>query len=125
MNLDDKIKEALQKDAKEVEQLLGKEEGLFGQIFGLFQGNMKCWNIFGMVLAVLTAILMFWSGYHFFISEQVGERIFWGILLLAFWIGTIGIKMWFWLEMNRNSTSREIKRLEIAVAQLTRKLNKE
>ena len=62
-------------------------------------------------------------GYQFFISEGMDDRIFWGVLLLAFWTGTIGIKIWFWLEMNRNSTLREIKRLELAVAQLTVKLN--
>ena len=125
MNLDDKIKEALQMDAKEVEMVLSKEDGLFSQLFGLFRGSMMIWNIFGLVLAVVTAVFMFWSGYHFFISESLDERIFWGVLLLAFWTGTMGIKIWFWLEMNRNSTSREIKRLEIAVAQLTIKLNQD
>ena len=110
-------------DAKEVEMVLSKEDGLFSQLFGLFRGNMMLWNIFGLVLAVLTAVLMFWSGYQFFISEGMDDRIFWGVLLLAFWTGTIGIKIWFWLEMNRNSTLREIKRLELAVAQLTVKLN--
>lgn len=123
MNLDDKIKEALQMDAKEVEIVLSKEDGLFIQLFGLFRGNMKIWNIFGMVLAVVTAVLMFWSGYHFLISESLDERLFWGVLLLAFLIGTMGIKIWFWLEMNRNATHREIKRLELAVAQLMAKSN--
>ncbi|GAA6173245.1 hypothetical protein NBRC116592_29150 [Colwellia sp. KU-HH00111] len=125
MNLDDKIKQALQMDAKEVEMVLSKEDGLFSQLFGLFRGNMMLWNIFGLVLAVLTAVLMFLSGYQFFISESIDDRIFWGVLLLAFWTGTIGIKIWFWLEMNRNSTLREIKRLELAVAQLTVKLNQD
>jgi hypothetical protein len=125
MNLDDKIKQALQMDAKEVEMVLSKEDGLFSQLFGLFRGNMMFWNIFGLALAVVTAVLMFWSGYHFFISEGLDERIFWGVLLLSFWTGTMGIKIWFWLEMNRNSTLREIKRLELAVAQLTVKLNQD
>lgn len=123
MNLDDKIKEALQMDAKEVEIVLSKEDGLFIQLFGLFRGNMKIWNIFGLVLAVVTAVLMFWSGYHFLISKGLDDRLFWGVLLLAFLIGTMGIKIWFWLEMNRNATHREIKRLELAVAQLMAKSN--
>jgi hypothetical protein len=125
MNLDDKIKQALQMDAKEVERVLGKEDGLYGQLFGIFSGTMRNWNIFGMAIAIVTAVFMFWSGYHFFISESLDDRLFWGVLLLAFFTGTMGLKMWFWLEMNRNSTSREIKRLELAVAQLTVKLNQE
>ena len=125
MNLDDKIKQALQMDAKEVERVLSKDNGMFKQFFGIFRGNMRFWNMYGMAIAIVTAVLMFWSGYHFFISETQDDRLFWGVLLLAFWSGTMGLKIWFWLEMNRYSTSREIKRLELAVTQLTAKMSKE
>ena len=123
MNLDEKIKQALQMDAEEVDQVLSNKDGLFGQLFGIFRGSRMLLNIFGMVLATVTAVLMFWSGYHFFISDSQDERLFWGVLLLAFWTGVMGLKVWFWLEMNRYSTSREIKRLELAIAQLTARLN--
>ena len=112
-------------DANEVELLMAKEKGLFGRLFGVFRGNMRLWNIFAMILSVVTAILMFYSGYYFFISESQNDRLFWGVLLLAFWTGTMGLKIWFWMEMNRHATSREIKRLELAVAQLTAKLTVE
>ena len=125
MNLDEKIKQALQMDAKEVELVLSKEKGLYTQFFRVFHGNMRNWNIFGMALATVTGILMFWSGYHFFVSENLDDRLFWGVLLLAFWTGTMGLKIWFWLEMNRNSASREIKRLELVVAQMSAKVNQE
>jgi hypothetical protein len=123
MNLDDKIKQALQMDTKEIEQVLRKEDGLYGQLFGIFRGRMMFWNIYGLVLAIVTAVLMFWSGYNFYISESLDDRLFWGVILLALWTGTMGLKIWFWLEMNRNSTSREIKRLELVIAQLTARLN--
>jgi hypothetical protein len=125
MNLDDKIKQALQMDAKEVERVLGSDHGIYGQLLGIFRGSMRFWNMFGLAISFVTAGFMFWSGYHFFISENLDDRLFWGVLVLALWTGTMGLKIWFWLEMNRYSTSREIKRLELAVAQLTVKLNKE
>jgi len=123
MNLDDKIKQALKVDAEEIELLMTKEKGLFEQLFAIFKGNRRHWNVFGMILAVLTAITMFWSFYHFILANNLDDRIFWGVISLALWTGNMGLKVWFWLEMNRNSTSREIKRLEIAVAQLTAKLH--
>jgi hypothetical protein len=125
MNLDDKIRQALQMDAEEVERVMKNDQGLYAQLFGVFRGSMKRWNIFGMIIATITAVLMFWSGYHFFVSESMDDRLFWGVLLLAFWTGNMGLKVWFWLQLNRNSTSREIKRLELAVAQLTARLNQE
>jgi hypothetical protein len=123
MNLDDKIKQALKMDANEIEEVLSNDKGLFAQLGGVFRGSMRFWNFFGMALAVIIAALMFWSGYHFFTGQTQDERLFWGVLLLAFLTGTMGLKIWFWLEMNRNTTSREIKRLELAIAQLTAKIN--
>ena len=125
MNLDDKIKQALQMDTKEVKRVLSKENGMYSQLFDVFRGSMRLWNIFGLVLSLVTAVFMFWSGYHFFMSESQDDRIFWGVLLLAFLIGVMGLKIWFWIEMNRHSTSREIKRLELAVVQLTVQLDQD
>jgi hypothetical protein len=125
MNLDDKIKEALKMDDTEVDMILKKEDGLFSQLLGIFQGRMMIWNIFGLILAVLTTVIMVFTGYYFFVSESLDERIFWGIISLALWTGTIGVKVWFWLEMNRNSTNREMKRLELALAKLTIKLEQD
>ncbi len=122
MNLDDKIKQALQMDAKEVEQALAQEKGLFGRLLGIYQGNMAGWNIFGTVLAVITAILIFWTGYEFFVSQTVDDRVFWGVLLIIAGIANAMLKIWFWMEMNRHSATREIKRLELAVMQLSAKI---
>ena len=33
-----------------------------------------------------------------------------------------GIKIWYWLEMNRLAITREVKRLELQMAQIARKL---
>ena len=122
MNLDDKIKDALRMDEKEVEKVLRNDNGLFAQLSAVFDGNMKSWNIFGLLLATITAILLFYSGYHFFVSDTQGDRLFWGVILVVTWTGNMGLKIWFWMEMHRNITSREIKRLELAVTQLTAKL---
>lgn len=123
MNLDDKIKQALAEDNQEVALLLDTDKGMYDRIFDVFRGNMRFWNMFALLLSLVTAALMFWSGYHFFISESIDDRLFWGVFLIVFWSGTMGLKIWFWLEMNRHATSREIKRLELAVAQLTSKLS--
>ncbi len=125
MNLDDKIKQALQMDADEVEQVLAKDQGLLDQALPVFRNNMRRWNIFGILLGFVTGGLMIWTGYHFFSSDSMDDRVFWGVLSLAFLTGNMGIKIWFWMEMNKHATQREIKRLELAVAQLTAKLSQD
>jgi uncharacterized membrane protein YciS (DUF1049 family) len=32
------------------------------------------------------------------------------------------VKIWYWLDLNRNAVTREIKRLELQVAQLSRRV---
>lgn len=123
MNLDDKIKQALKMDQIEMEQALLPENGLIPRVLGVFRGSMKGWNIFGFILSFAMAIGMFWSGYQFFISDSSSDQIFWGFVAMAFWTGTMGTKIWFWMEMSRYATSREIKRLEVVVAQLVERLN--
>jgi len=118
MNIDEKIKQALQQDVADAEQILAPEPGLFARLFGLYSGKMKRWNMFGTLLAFATAILMFWCGYEFFVSVSLEDRVFWGVLLILSLVGNMGLKIWFWMEMNRHSMSREIKRVELAVAQL-------
>ena len=123
MNLDDKIKQALAADSEQVAQLLDTDTGMYDRIFDVFRGNMRFWNMFAFLLSVIIAGFMIWSGYHFFTTQSADDKLFWGVLLLIFWTGTLGLKIWFWLEMNRHATSREIKRLELVVAQLVAKLD--
>ncbi len=117
MNLDDKIKQALKFDEKQVNELLNSDDGLFSRFSAIFSGSMRNWNIYGFVLSFVIAGLMFWFGYQFFISTTVENMLFWGFLALAAVVMTMGIKIWFWMELSRISTIREIKRVELAVAQ--------
>tara|TARA_Y100000310_G_C20284737_1_gene624310 strand:+ start:134 stop:505 length:372 start_codon:yes stop_codon:yes gene_type:complete len=123
MNLDDKIKEALKMEEQEVEQILREDQGLFAQLAAVFKGNMKGWNLFGLLLATVTAIIMFYSGYQFFINETLDERVFWGVIFIVSWTGNMGLKIYFWLEMNKNATVREIKRVELAITRLAAQSN--
>ncbi|NVJ61479.1 MAG: hypothetical protein HWE27_13870 [Gammaproteobacteria bacterium] len=122
MNLDDKIKQALKMDETEVNQILNSNDGLLSRFSLVLSGSMKGWNIFGVLLSFILAGLMFWCGYQFFASTTTDDRVFWGFLTLATIVMSMGIKIWLWMELNRISTIREIKRVELAVAQLIAKL---
>lgn len=117
MNLDDKIKHALKMDQQEIQQILSNDDGLLSRFSGVFSGSMKMWNIFGLTLSVIIAGMMFWFGYEFFISQTLEDRVYWGFLSVAAIVMSLGIKIWLWMELNRMSTIKEIKRVELAVAQ--------
>jgi hypothetical protein len=77
------------------------------------------------VVFVLTAI---WAGfaavsaYEFFQAEGVRAMIAWaggyslGLLNIAL------VKMWYWMELNKNAVTREVKRVELLVTRLAGQL---
>ncbi len=119
MNIDEKIKQQLEQDADDIDQLINDDEGLFSRLSGAYRGGMRGWMGLLFVVATIISIVMFWCGYRFFIADDIKQQIFWGVLFLVTLNGQVSIKMWMFMEMNRNSMMREIKRVELAVAKLS------
>lgn len=118
MNLDDRIKSELENEAKEIDQAMGETKGLFELATIPFKGGLRRWMfVVSFVIAVMTALMLL-CGYRFFIAEIADERIFWGVLFVITLNVQAMLKLWTWMEINRNSVLREVKRLEIAIAKL-------
>ena len=83
-----------------------------------------------MILVTILSLVVFmvfaWAGYEFFITEGVliEYKLYWGFVMLLAVLMLIAMKMWIFMEMNRQSTNREIKRLELMVERLVTQLEK-
>ncbi len=121
MNIDEKIKQDLLNDSPNYEEIAQDKEGMFDLVFGSFRGGMGRWVIIVNIFTLLATGIMIWTGYEFFISEVVRDQIFWGVCLLLAVFAQVALKQWLFMEMNRSSLMREIKRVEIAVAHLAAK----
>lgn len=113
MNIDDKITQALNAEAKRLEPFLIDDKGLFSRLLPIFRGGMRRWVWLVNGLILLTSGLMFWSAYEFFSAEQSEQHVFWGVCLVIALQMQIGMKNWLFMEMNRDSLMRELKHLEI------------
>lgn len=117
---DDMIKRELEKEATGIDELLAADGGLPDMVAASFKGSMRRWVWFAWVIMFALTGLLIWTGYEFFVAATVDQRVLWGVCVLAV-ISMLGrLKMWNLMEMNRASTMREIKRLELAVAALAR-----
>ncbi len=67
--------------------------------------------------AILSALLIF-SAIKFFIADQAGGQIMYAAIFIccSLWMGFISV--FGWVMMQRPSISREIKRLELRIAEL-------
>jgi hypothetical protein len=121
--LDRKIREAL---SPEDAALLGPsgEPPLGQQIKELFQGRLRWVSLLVVVGGVSFAVLAIVSVVCFFRAENVREMIAWAG---GFGLGLIAVsfsRLWFWLLFHRNAVLREVKRVELQLALLSRRLGK-
>jgi hypothetical protein len=119
MNIDERIRNELHDQGSAVDDLKLDEKGLFAMLFRVFTGGLARWAAFAMALTLVLFGLTLWCGYQFFTAAGVDDRVFWGVLAVAAFHGLSMFKMWFFMEMNRHSLTREVKRVEIALARLS------
>ncbi len=122
MNIDDKIKQQLKSEADEIDRILATEnKGLFSMMNDGFKGSLRPWFILVNVITVLNSILLIYCGYQFFTASST-NMMFWGIVMLLSFQFQVAAKQWLMSEVNRSNLMREIKRVELAVAELDDKL---
>ena len=122
MKLDEQIKQSLQQEAQQLDAILAQQPGIFGMINNSYRGALRIWLIIASIAGVIATALLLWCGYEFVMAELVIDKIHWGIWFIVSLFIQAMLKLWFFMEMNRNSTVREIKRLELAVERLYNKL---
>ena len=121
-DIDQLIKDTLtQEEAKFYDDL--DEQNVLGMLGGLFQGK-NAWLI--VVMNIMTLIffgLFVYCTIQFFDTESTNEMMKWGIGGLVFMIGVSMLKIFAWMQMDKNALMREIKRLELQVSSLSGKLS--
>jgi len=114
-NIDILIREALSAEEARAFDHLG-EQGILGMAMGAFSGRNRVLTSLMMVIAVILFGLAVYSAVQFFRAEEVKALIAWASGFFLFMLATTSIKIWWWMEMEKNATMREIKRVELLLA---------
>lgn len=124
-DIDEKIREALQVEDAELLEHLPAEAPLHEMVIDLFRGKHRWLNIFLYVMSWAIFLLLIFVGRQLYLAETTRALIGWstGFLVGVMWL--VLMKIWFWLELQKNSITREVKRLELQVANLSRQLGTE
>lgn len=123
--LDKKIKEALSAQDAELFEEYGGEQGIFELIADTFRGKRRwlvvlvyVYSIVFLVLAVITAVQFFKAD-----PDNTRDLILWAMGFLFCNFAVAMLKMWYFMEMNKNAVTREVKRLELQIARLAKRLS--
>ena len=120
--LDKRIQEALRKEDAEILDAFAGEPSIFEMLMETFRGKQRWlvfltifWTIVFMVLGVSCVV-------RFFQTDEMRDMLMWAAASAFFFSGVAMMKLWFWMELNKNSLTREIKRLELQIARLAARI---
>ncbi|MEO1021409.1 MAG: DUF6768 family protein [Bacteroidota bacterium] len=122
-DIDQLIKESLNKEEAEFYNTLD-QQGMFQMWGNLYTGRLRVWAFIISFFQIVFTGLTVYVGYLFFTADDTDQALtygaltFIGILLISF------MKLWHWMQMDKNAILRELKRLEFQIAVLSDKVSK-
>lgn len=122
-DIDEKILEALSSEDQEVMANYNKELGLFGLMAESFKGKLGVWMIIFFIMILVFAVVSFYSIINFFCVEEIIPKLNWMAISLIAVIAVIFLRLTYWTQLIHLSTIREVKRLELQVSLLAKKLD--
>ena len=121
--IDQLIKESLtQEEAKFYDQL--EEQNLLNQLGDLFKTKLGWLIIIMNIVTLLLFALSIYCVVQFFSTDITNELIKWAGAFFICWTAVAMLKLFVWMQMDKNALLRELKRLELQVAAMTNKFSK-
>nr|WP_321234247.1 DUF6768 family protein [uncultured Psychroserpens sp.] len=121
-DIDQLIKDTLtQEEAKFYDEL--EEQSVLGMVGGLFRGKNKWIIILMNIMTLIFFGLFIYCVVNFFDTTDSKELLKWGLGSLVFLIGVSMLKVFAWMQMDKNAILREMKRLELQVSSLSGKIS--
>ena len=114
---DDRIRQALRAESDNVWKDV-EEQGLFEQALGVMRGKHKSLTVIANAVMVLFFAMTVSFVMRFFGAETTRMQIVWSVGFLTSNMVVAMMKLWFWMQMDKNTVIREVKRLELQVATL-------
>ena len=122
-HIDDRIRDALEEEDAELFAEYGEEQNILEAVFDSFKSKARWLIIITMVVMLAFMVFTIWTAVRFFEVETTREMIAWAIGFVFGMVAITAMKVWYWMELNKNALKREIKRLELAVAHLAQRLH--
>ncbi len=123
-DIDKKIQEALRAEDEDLFTEYGGELGMLEMVIDSFRSKHRWVMVIIMLATIGLLVLTVMSVIRFFEVETVREMLMYGLSTAFLGGGVLMIKLWYWMELNKNTLTREIKRLELQIARLSSRLGK-
>ena len=121
-DIDQLIRDTLsEEEAKFYDDL--DEQNVFQMLIGVFNGKNK-WIMYLMNFMTLIFFGLFiYCIVQFFNTDVTNELIKWGFGVIIFLLGVSMLKVYIWMQMDKNALMRELKRLELQISSIAGKMS--
>ena len=124
--LEDDIRKALLSGPSEEElKELTEEKAFFAEIGVLFKGRNRWLTIMLFIFAVLFGIAGLVSIFGILDSQTETARTIYLLAAIISFHVILFVRLWIWIQMNKNATVREILRLELRLIEIQKSLGKD
>jgi Family of unknown function (DUF6768) len=123
-DLDQAIRQSLSAEDAALLDRLGADQALHRQVLATFEGRLRWFNVAGWIAGFVLFVVASVLAWQFVQAEDLGDMLRWGAASALAFAGLALIKVWFWLELQKNAIVREVKRLEVQVASLAAQLRR-
>jgi len=120
--IDEIIKSALTKEEASFYDEL-EEQSLLEMVLSTYQGKMKWPLIFSAFFIFLIFGLAVYCLVQFLNAETTRDMMTWGAGMFGGMMAVGFMKLFHWMEMNKNTILREVKRVEFQIGVLASKLS--
>lgn len=123
-DIDRAIRQSLSAEDAELLDRLGADQSLHRQVLATFEGQLRWLNAAGWLAGFALFALALGMAWRFLQAQEVGDMLRWGAASALAVAGLALVKVWFWMELQKNAIVREVKRLELQVASLAERLRR-
>ncbi len=122
--IDELIKSALTKEEAIFYNEL-EEQSLLEMVLGVYQGKLKWFAILTAVIMAVVFGLAVYCLIQFLQADDAKEMILWACGMFGAMILSSMLKLFHWMQMDKNAILRELKRVELQVGVLAAKLGED
>lgn len=119
-DIDNEIRKALEEEDREWFDKLS-EPALPVQVIESFKTRSRWFILWAIMAGLFMMGVCVYSGYRLYRAEEPQALVHWAVIFLGAFLALGAIKIWYWMELQKNTIVRELKRLELQVARLSQK----
>jgi hypothetical protein len=117
-HVDDAIRRALSPEDLKAYDALSRDQNPLQQALAAFQTQNRLLTVAGWFAGFGLFAVGVYGFWRFALTPDIRQMLIWGAVGGMAMMGLGLVKLWFWMEMQKNTVVREVKRLELQVSAL-------